>query len=99
MPLLRCPRDGAGEQRNETPRGCHARAALPSGSRSVGTLLMQSSFKAGDLEWSLPALAVANPVVSVIAGTVAFHEHLSAPDPRYDPRQLGSGPRWRRRPG
>ena len=40
---------------------------------------MQSSFKAGDLEWSLPALAVANPVVSVIAGTVAFHEHLSAP--------------------
>src|SRR5207237_5023047 len=78
MPLLRCPRDGAWEQRNETPRGCHARSALPSGSRSVGTLLMQSSFKAGDLEWSLPALAVANPVVSVIAGTVALHEHLSA---------------------
>jgi hypothetical protein len=39
---------------------------------------MQSSFQAGDLEWSLPALAVANPVVSLIAGTVAFHEHLSA---------------------
>jgi hypothetical protein len=24
-------------------------------------------------------MAVANPVVSVIAGTVAFHEHLSTP--------------------
>ena len=45
----------------------------------LGILLMQSSFQAGDLEWSLPAMAVANPVVSVIAGTVAFHEHLSAP--------------------
>jgi len=45
----------------------------------LGMLLMQSSFQAGDLEWSLPAIAVANPVVSVIAGTVAFHEHLSAP--------------------
>jgi len=45
----------------------------------LGILLMQSSFQAGDLEWSLPALAVANPVVSVLAGTVAFHEHLSAP--------------------
>lgn len=44
----------------------------------LGMLLMQSSFQAGDLEWSLPALAVANPVVSVIAGTLAFHEHLNA---------------------
>jgi hypothetical protein len=45
----------------------------------VGILLTQSSFQAGDLEWSLPALAVANPVVSMIAGAGAFHEHLTAP--------------------
>jgi hypothetical protein len=45
----------------------------------LGLLLMQSSFQAGDLEWSLPALAVTNPVLSVVAGAVAFHEHLRTP--------------------
>jgi hypothetical protein len=45
----------------------------------LGMLLMQSSFQAGDIEWSLPAMAVANPVASVLAGIVAFHERVSAP--------------------
>lgn len=44
-----------------------------------GLLLMQSSFQAGDIEWSLPALTVVNPVVSVIVGVTAFHEAISAP--------------------
>jgi drug/metabolite transporter (DMT)-like permease len=44
----------------------------------TGTLLMQSSFQAGDIEWSLPAITVTNPVVSVLAGSTAFHERLSA---------------------
>jgi hypothetical protein len=47
----------------------------------TGTLLMQSSFQAGAIEWSLPALTVTNPVVSVIIGTTAFHEGISAGGP------------------
>ena len=43
-----------------------------------GLLLMQSSFQAGDIEWSLPALTVVNPVVSVVLGTTAFHEGITA---------------------
>jgi drug/metabolite transporter (DMT)-like permease len=44
----------------------------------AGMLLMQSSFQAGNIEWSLPALTASNPVVSVIVGTAAFHEGLTA---------------------
>ncbi|MHB8463546.1 MAG: DMT family transporter [Acidimicrobiales bacterium] len=44
----------------------------------LGMLFMQSSFQAGDIEWSLPALTVTNPVVSVIFGTTAFHEGVTA---------------------
>src|SRR5438132_112153 len=44
----------------------------------TGLLLMQSSFQAGDIEWSLPALTVVNPVVSVVLGTTAFHEGITA---------------------
>jgi hypothetical protein len=40
---------------------------------------MQSSFQAGAIEWSLPALTVTNPVVSVIVGTTAFPEGVTAP--------------------
>ena len=43
----------------------------------VGILLMQSSFQAGAIEWSLPALTVTNPVVSVVVGTAAFHEGIA----------------------
>jgi hypothetical protein len=38
---------------------------------------MQSSFQAGAIEWSLPALTVTNPVV--IVGTTAFPEGVTAP--------------------
>jgi drug/metabolite transporter (DMT)-like permease len=47
----------------------------------LGLLLMQSSFQAGNIEWSLPTLTVVNPVVSVIVGTTAFHEHMTARGP------------------
>ena len=44
----------------------------------VGILLMQSSYQAGAIEWSVPALTVTNPVVSIVIGITAFHEHLSS---------------------
>ncbi|MGH8995837.1 MAG: DMT family transporter [Acidimicrobiales bacterium] len=44
----------------------------------LGLLLMQSSFQAGRIEWSLPALTVSNPVLSVTIGATAFHEHFTA---------------------
>jgi len=47
----------------------------------TGILLVQSSFQAGSIEWSLPALTVANPVVSVIVGVTAFHEAISVSGP------------------
>ncbi len=40
----------------------------------LGMLLMQSSFQAGRIDWSLPALTVSNPVFSVMIGATAFHE-------------------------
>jgi drug/metabolite transporter (DMT)-like permease len=44
----------------------------------VGILVIQSSFQAGAIEWSLPATTAANPVVSVIIGAAAFHESIRA---------------------
>jgi len=43
----------------------------------LGVLLMQSSFQAGRIDWSLPALTVSNPVLSIVIGATAFHESLS----------------------
>jgi hypothetical protein len=43
----------------------------------LSLLLMQSSFQAGRIEWSLPALTVSNPASSLVIGIVAFHESLS----------------------
>jgi len=42
----------------------------------VGMVLTQSAFQAGPLKASLPALTVADPVVSVLIGMTAFHEHV-----------------------
>lgn len=43
----------------------------------LALLLMQSSFQAGRIEWSLPAITVSNPVLSLGIGVVAFHENLT----------------------
>jgi hypothetical protein len=43
----------------------------------LGILLMQSSFQAGRIDWSLPALTVSNPVLSILIGATAFHESFS----------------------
>jgi hypothetical protein len=43
----------------------------------LGLLLMQSSFQAGRIDWSLPALTVSNPVLSIVIGATAFHESFS----------------------
>lgn len=40
----------------------------------LGMLLMQSSFQAGRIDWSLPALTVSNPALSIMIGATAFHE-------------------------
>jgi drug/metabolite transporter (DMT)-like permease len=47
----------------------------------VGILLMQSSFQGGAIEWSLPALTVTNPAVSLIIGATAFHETITVDGP------------------
>ena len=43
----------------------------------IGLLLSQSAFQAGPLGWSLPALTVVDPVVSIIIGAVAFGEPVN----------------------
>ncbi|HZT67687.1 MAG TPA: DMT family transporter [Acidimicrobiales bacterium] len=43
----------------------------------VTLMLAQSAFQAGPLGWSLPALTVVDPVVSIIIGAVAFAEPIS----------------------
>jgi drug/metabolite transporter (DMT)-like permease len=43
----------------------------------LGLLLMQNAFQAGDIEWSLPTLTVANPVVSVVFGMTALDESIA----------------------
>lgn len=40
-------------------------------------VLAQSAFQAGPLGWSLPALTVVDPVVSIIVGAVAFGEFVN----------------------
>lgn len=40
-------------------------------------LVSQSAFQAGSLELSLPSMTVANPIVSILLGTLAFGEHLA----------------------
>jgi hypothetical protein len=42
----------------------------------VGMVLTQSAFQAGPLRASLPSLTVADPVVSILIGITAFHEHV-----------------------
>ena len=37
---------------------------------------MQSAFQSGPIRWSLPALAAANPIVSVVLGATLLHEHI-----------------------
>ena len=45
-----------------------------------GMVVIQSAFQAGPLAWSLPAVTVVDPVVSIIIGAFAFGEHV-APGP------------------
>jgi hypothetical protein len=40
----------------------------------LGMLLMQSSFQAGRIDWSLPTLTVSNPILSTVIGATAFGE-------------------------
>ena len=42
----------------------------------VGMVLTQSAFQAGPLKASLPALTVADPMVSALIGMTVFHEHV-----------------------
>lgn len=44
-------------------------------------ILAQSAFQAGPLGWSLPALTVVDPVVSIIVGALAFGEYVSSSVP------------------
>ena len=41
-------------------------------------VLAQSAFQAGPLGWSLPALTVVDPIVSILIGALAFHEAINA---------------------
>jgi drug/metabolite transporter (DMT)-like permease len=42
-----------------------------------GLLLNQSAFQAGDLNWSLPAITVLEPLVAILIGQTLFHEHIA----------------------
>jgi drug/metabolite transporter (DMT)-like permease len=42
-----------------------------------GLLLNQSAFQAGDLNWSLPAITVLEPLVAILIGKTLFHEHIA----------------------
>ncbi|MGH9302408.1 MAG: DMT family transporter, partial [Acidimicrobiales bacterium] len=44
----------------------------------LALLLVQSAFQAAPLQFSLPILTVADPVVSVVIGAVAFGESIRA---------------------
>jgi drug/metabolite transporter (DMT)-like permease len=46
------------------------------GSLLCGVFLVQSAFQSGPIRWSLPALAAANPIASVILGATLLHEHI-----------------------
>lgn len=43
-----------------------------------GMLLAQSAFQAGALDYSLPTMTVADPVVSIAIGALVFHETISS---------------------
>ncbi|HZU72871.1 MAG TPA: DMT family transporter [Acidimicrobiales bacterium] len=44
----------------------------------VGLVLAQTAFQAGPLGWSLPALTVVDPVVSIIIGAIGFQEAIAS---------------------
>lgn len=44
----------------------------------VGMLMGQSAFQAGELDVSLPAMSVGDPVVSITIGALVFHESIDA---------------------
>ncbi len=46
-----------------------------------GLLLNQSAFQAGDLQWSLPAITVLEPLVAILIGQTLFHEHIASGAP------------------
>jgi drug/metabolite transporter (DMT)-like permease len=50
-------------------------ALIPAG--LVGMLVCQSAFQAGSLGESLPLLTAVDPLVSIVIGITAFHEHVS----------------------
>lgn len=45
---------------------------------TVGTVLNQSAFQAGDIAWSLPAISVVEPVVGSVFGVALFGERFQA---------------------
>jgi drug/metabolite transporter (DMT)-like permease len=47
----------------------------------AGMLMAQSAFQAGSLDVSLPTMTVVDPVVSILIGSLAFDERLSASAP------------------
>jgi drug/metabolite transporter (DMT)-like permease len=42
-----------------------------------GLVLNQSAFQAGELQWSLPAITVLEPLVAILVGQALFHEHVA----------------------
>jgi drug/metabolite transporter (DMT)-like permease len=52
-------------------------------------ILAQSAFQAGPLGWSLPALTVVDPVVSIIVGAVAFGEFVNSSVPALTVEAVG----------
>jgi drug/metabolite transporter (DMT)-like permease len=44
----------------------------------IGLLLNQSAFQAGDLQWSLPVITVAEPVVAIAIGQAIFGEYIAS---------------------
>jgi len=49
-------------------------ALIPAG--LLGMIVVQSAFGSGALKASLPTLSAVDPVVSILIGVTAFHEHL-----------------------
>lgn len=46
-----------------------------------GMVIVQSAFQAGSLDASLPTMSVADPVVSIVIGAVAFGENIAVAPP------------------
>lgn len=44
----------------------------------VATLLQQSAFHAGALQWSVPTMLVLEPAAAVLLGSLIFEEHITA---------------------